>query len=684
MRRRVFSTVTVALALITLGAVLYSATLVDRRPPAVTSIRLSATAGDDPVVGQAVTAVDIRFSEPVRTATVESRFLIVPSVAGALSWHGQTAMIFTPSDRLPPDTEFTISLAPGFEDLAGNAADVGIEAWAFRTIGPPRIAAAVPEDGATGVPIDTLLTLRFDRLMDTEAVERAVHVEPAVGMRYAWSGQDLSLQFDAPLRFGTTYTVSVGRAAADTSGSPMSAQYVTRFTTVPAGLRVEGLVPADGIAGISVRTPIAIVFDGPIDPASIAGSLEITPSIDGALTVAELPGDGEPRTQGEQGVGRVLLFTPSSPLAANTTYSLTLDPVIRRLDGEDVAEGRSWAFTTGQPTASGQNQIAFLSARSGIRNVWLMNPDGSNPRQLTSELAPVSGFDASGDGSRVTWAAAGFVRVMQIDGSDLRTLTGNDRFEYAPRFAPDGRSLLLGRRDASGEDLGYWLVPLPGVLDIDERRILDAGAPPIGSWLLGGDGIAATDGTSTWSPRAAFDPRGEQLLLVTADGDVRHVDLTVRGDQGAPAVTGTGLVATAAPAWSGSLRAFVVVARQGTAAETLLWVVGDSGTARSLSAAAGSVAASPTGLVAFLVREPGGPAHLAVASASGALPARLLTSGRDLDDRWPAFGPGGETIVFGRLPAVGGERSTGIWLVDVASGQLARLSTDGSYPRWLP
>jgi hypothetical protein len=686
MRRRIFSTVTVILAVIALGAVLYSATVVDRRPPSVASIRLSSPVDGDSAVGQALTAIDIRFSEPVRASTVESRLRITPTVPGAISWNGMSMAIFTPSERLPPDTEFTLSLDPGFEDLAGNAAASGVDAWTFRTVGHPAVVAVDPADGSTRVPVDARLTLRFDRLMDTEAVARSLRVEPGVTIQHAWSGQDLILEFGAPLLFGTTYTVTVGGAASDTSGTPLSTPFVMRFTTVAAGLQVERVIPTASVAGISVRSSVAVVFDGAIDPDSVQEALHITPSVDGALAVVDLPADDPPRDApgDRRGDARVLLFTPSSTFAPNTTYSVTLDPVVRRIGGDGVAAGVSWSFTTGHPTLSAQNQIAFLSARSGVRNVWLMNPDGSNPRQLTSELAPVSGFDASGDGSMIAWASAGVVHVMQTDGSNERLMTRNDRREYAPRFLPDGRSLLIGRRLETGDDQGYWVVPLPGVLDIDERQVLESGAPPLGSSQLGGDGLAATDGTPPWASRSALDPSGERLLLTTAGGDVRLVSLSAPSGPDGPPLVDTGLVATAAPAWSPALDAFVVVGRRVEAAGSWLWVVDEDGGARSLWEATGSVAASTTGVIAFLVREPGGPARLTIGAATGSAPARTLTAGSTLEDRWPAFGPGGQVVLFGRLSPGAGAGSSGIWSVDVATGRLTRLSPEGSYPRWLP
>jgi len=58
-RRRVVSIGSILVAAVALGLVLYNATLVDRRPPSVTSVVLSAPAGSDPGIAQTVTAIDI-------------------------------------------------------------------------------------------------------------------------------------------------------------------------------------------------------------------------------------------------------------------------------------------------------------------------------------------------------------------------------------------------------------------------------------------------------------------------------------------------------------------------------------------------------------------------------------------------------------------------------------------------
>lgn len=682
--RRLVSVGSVLIAIVALVGVLASATLVDRKPPTIQRVSLSATAGDDRV-GQTLTAIDIQFSEPVRTGSVERRFTIVPYVAGSFTWDGTTA-IFTPSERLPPGAAFSVGVSPGFEDIAGNAAPTGLEGWQFRTVGPPAVVSTSPTDGTAGLAVNGSISIQFDRLMDTSAVEAALHLDPPVAVRPVWSGDTLTIGFDPALQFGTTYTLTIDTSAADSGGNRLPAPYAMRFGTVSAGLGVIRSEPADGVSGVSVRSSIAVAFDAAIDPTSIAGSIRITPPVTGDLRVADLPDDTEPLPSGGPTAapsGTVLLFVPSSPLAAHTTYTVTLAPVVARLGNPSVvASGRSWTFTTGQPTSSGQNQVAFLSARGGVRNVWLMNPDGTNARQITTSLVPVSGYDVTGDGSTIAWAAGGTVVVAGIDGANERVLTQPGRFEAAPTFAPDGHHLVIGRRDAGGTDLGYWLIPLPGTSG-EEIQLTASGAPPLGSSGIVGDGLAPGPGTLAWAPRAAFDPTGRWLLLVTAGGDVRLVDLGSSAGS-TPVVTSPGLIAADAPAWVRTTGEFAIVARQSGQQDTNLWLVPTAGPPSRAVAAAGGPAVAADGSVALLVTDPSGVVRVAVEQLGGGAPVRPLTTDAGFADRAPAFSPDGSVVLFGRVQASRLDVSAGIWTAARSTGAVVQLTTDGAAPQWLP
>ena len=681
MRRRVISIGSVVVAVVALLVVLANATLVDRRAPGITAVTLSAPVAGQANTAQTLTAINVQFSEQVETASVESRFRIAPYIAGSIAWDGSTA-IFTPSRRLPADTAFTVSVEPGFEDMAGNAAASGLEAFAFRTQGPPTVVSTDPADGSDGIAVDAPLTITFDRLMDTAAAADAVSIDPPTGLRPSWSGPALTLAFD-PLLFGTTYTVTVDTTAADTDGSRLAAPFTTRFTTVAAGLEVRDTLPADGAAGTSVRTPIAVVFDGPVDPETVDDALEITPPIDGDVSVVPLPDDtAPPPPDGAATSGVVLLLQPSAPLAPHTTYSVRLAPTVAREGAPDqVAPGRVWSFTTGQPTTSGHNHVAFLSDRGGVRDVWLMNPDGSAPRQLTTGLAPVSGFDVTVDGSRVVYASGGAVRTSRIDGTEAAVLTGDDVLEYGPRFSPDERSLLVARRDATGADLGWWLVPLEDGAG-EERQLFPSGAPPLGSTALQGDGLEAREGMPAWSSRAAWDPTGQWLLLTTATGEVVLIDTTAA--EPATGVTATGLVGQAGGAWSAAGSRFVVVAREAAGTTEALYTIDLDGTVRRRLDAVGSVATAEDGSVVFLVRDSAGGTHVALGGVEGDRQPQPLTSGGGLWDRWPTFSPDGRAILFGRVFPEGGTESAGIWTVNPNGGSPVALTTDGAYPRWLP
>ena len=302
--RRLISLVSIVVALVALGLVLYNATLVDRRAPGIARVFLSAPAGDERLA-QTLTAIDIQFSESVRTSSVEGRFRIEPYVAGAFAWDGPTA-IFTPSAKLPPDTEFIDQdrgrlRGPRRQRRRDRAGAVGLphRRATRRRPGDRRSTAR------RGCRWTASSSWTFDRLMDTASVESAIRLDPPVALRASWSGETVRLTFDSQLRFGTTYTLTVGVAAADTGGSRLRDPFTLRFSTVAAGLAILDTVPREGASGIGIRTAIAIRFDAPIDPDRAREAFRMTPSVDGEIRIVAIEDDGPPdgRVRRDRGAG---------------------------------------------------------------------------------------------------------------------------------------------------------------------------------------------------------------------------------------------------------------------------------------------------------------------------------------------------------------------------------------------
>ncbi|MGH2445148.1 MAG: Ig-like domain-containing protein [Candidatus Limnocylindria bacterium] len=665
-----------------LAGVLYVASTVDARAPTVLGISVTQPLPDDVGRTLATTTVEVAFSEPVDQESAAAAISFDPAVEGAVSWSGST-LIFTPDAPLELDTEYVVSVTTGIRDLAGNAMTELPPAFSFATAGRPQVVLSDPADGAEAIGLDGSIAITFSTLMDTSSVEAALSLRPVFSHELQWSGELLEIVPAEPLDPDREYSVTVGADAADVSGVPLSEPFELSFHTLAPGLEVTTLVPRDSSDGIATISPIAVILDRPIDPASVAdGLLEVTPDVAGSLDVATLPGE-DPR---DDGAGRVLRFVPSGPLPPNTTFQVQLLPGLSGLDGGSLAEPIDWRFTTGSPLSVLSNQITFLSDRGGIMNLWTMNPDGTGQRQLSVELAPVLDYAVAPDGSSYVVADGRHLTFARPDGSDRRVLTEDGLVEFDPAYAPDGELLVFGRADAeTGEGLGLWEVAVTGG---DATPI----EPP-------DDGLASpaptgADDGAGWLRAPRYSPDGQALTFVDAEGRVAVLELPSQR------LTLAGYAAVAPPIWladsSGVLltglaagnappppdpRAGPVLPLEPPAEGSLeLALLNRSGTRATVTpfgdgAAAAAVAADDR--IAF-IRD----GDLFIADGPD---DRVVGRPVASDAVAAAFAPGPDALVaVVSPPDPGPDRGSRIELVDLGGEESTVLSNDGRQPRWLP
>jgi hypothetical protein len=667
-----------------LAAMLYNAIAIDRVPPTF-SLQVSDTTKEG--LGMTLTSIDINFSEEVRHETADRAFSMTPAapgapaVAGGFHWQG-TTLIFTPTDKLPLSTKFRVHVASGVEDLVGNVQAASQEVD-FTTVGAPSVASVTPAPDAQSVPVDASIKITFDRMMDIGKVMEGLSLKPDITYQASWNGPVLTLDPTSSMNYGTVYTVAIGDPALDTDGTGLP-PYSASFTTVAIGLQVTALIPTPNVNGVSIHSQIAVAFDTPIDPASIAGAITVSPAVPGSTKAVSLAGSGglpssstnTPATSAPAPGGpTVLVFTPDGALAPHTTYSVTLSSTVKRLDGQ-VDEGKTWRFITGEPAVNALNQIAFISNRTGVDNVWLMNPDGSNQHEVTSELVPVSGYDISGDGTTIAYGAGGVVKTMSVAGANLTTLTPAGDFEYAPTITPDGTGVIAGRRDANNTDMGYWHYPL--ISGGEVKQVATDGAPGPGSVKLGPTGSTGLPGMTAWAPRAALTPDGKTMLFVRgADEGVEIVDTT-----GAAEPIKLSLQGDSRPVWNQAEGAFYMAASNDQGATWGCWRVTPSGSMSGCGLATTDMAEAARAL-ALIVKYTDGAYHLAYTSVAGQ-PWTLLTYDPSFAEAAPAFSPSGTAVVFGRVGSQSTGVSAGIWTINVDGTELTILSTDGTQPRWVP
>jgi TolB protein len=136
-------------------------------------------------------------------------------------------------------------------------------------------------------------------------------------------------------------------------------------------------------------------------------------------------------------------------------------------------------------------EIAYRDSRRGINNndqIYIVNIDGSRPRNLSSNYSNDWGPDWSPDGGLIAFnSSRGFgirLYVMRPDGTRVRRLTSIEA-EY-PSWSPDGRRIafMSAEPDARGSDPNYDVF----VVDRD-----GSGLKELTTW-------PGEDGWPAWSP----------------------------------------------------------------------------------------------------------------------------------------------------------------------------------------
>jgi serine/threonine protein kinase len=139
-----------------------------------------------------------------------------------------------------------------------------------------------------------------------------------------------------------------------------------------------------------------------------------------------------------------------------------------------------------------EGKIVYASKASGNLDLWMMNGDGTNQRQLTENSRINNHPAVSPDGRYIVFASdrAGAPNIWRtdIDGSNARQLTKGSG-EDNPQFSPDGK----------------WVV----------YTLLGAGKPTL--WRVSIDGGAPQQLTDKYTAAAAFSPEGQSLACLYRD-----------------------------------------------------------------------------------------------------------------------------------------------------------------------
>lgn len=215
----------------------------DTTPPAI-----SSKSPDNAASAVAInSSIVVTFSEAVDATTVNSATFTVKdtsnnAVSGTVTCNGASAT-FTPSQNLAVNTTYTVTIAAGIKDSAGNAT-TSESTWTFTTgtstadTTPPTVISTNPISNATGVAANSTVTATFSEAMDSASITSTTFTlkdalnNPISGaVSYNDGNNTAAFTPSASLADGTVYTATITTGVRDAAGNPLPGDIFWSFTT---------------------------------------------------------------------------------------------------------------------------------------------------------------------------------------------------------------------------------------------------------------------------------------------------------------------------------------------------------------------------------------------------------------------------------------------------------------------
>ncbi|MBA3978990.1 MAG: hypothetical protein C0462_00135 [Alcanivorax sp.] len=210
-----------------------------------------------------------------------------------------------------------------------------------------------PADGATNVPLDISLLVRFNQPVAEDSVNQTTLFLIANGnivpVDYSVNDRNVTMTPQSDLASNTLHTLTIGpELSAAECVDPFPPKFLAdgeagnrTFTTGDEidsePPRVQAVNPANGATLVSTGTNVVITFSEPVRPDTVnSNNIVLTRRDNGNVVSGTFDVDGE-----------VATFTPSSGLAMQENYNLEIKTNIRDLAGNSLEAPFSSDFRTG-------------------------------------------------------------------------------------------------------------------------------------------------------------------------------------------------------------------------------------------------------------------------------------------------------------------------------------------------
>jgi len=407
--------------------------------------------------------VSATFNMPMDAATINTTTFTLKqgttSILGVVTYSGNNAF-FTPSSNLTSNTVYTATITTGAKNTV-NTPLAANYVWNFTTgtIVAPKVISTDPSNNATGVMLNKVITATFDMAMNPLTINSSTFTlkqgTTTITGTVNYSGTIVSFTPTNSLLANAVFTATITVGAKNLAGTPISNDYVWKFTTVNpsispnlgtasqfgafggnAGVTNQGIntIVNGSISSTAASTLItgfhdatAIYTETPLNIGNVTGAIFTAPPIPGtaaslaiatqglidansayiSTSPAMMPGGTDPGA-GELGG---LTLTPGIYKSASGTFNISNGNLTLDAQGNPNAV---WIFQTAAGLTVG------IAGPTGAKSVLLIN--GALPKNVFWHVGSSATINGAGGGTMVGTIIANSGVTFSTAGNTVQTI----------------------------------------------------------------------------------------------------------------------------------------------------------------------------------------------------------------------------------------------------------------------
>ncbi len=461
--------------------------------PSVAQVQPANGSGSVPLNSRVV----VRFAQAVQASEIVSGTMTLSqgstSIPGTLTLSADgLSLTFAPNQNFSATTTYTVAVtnvaggqnSPEFQSTFTTGTTTDIVA--------PQIVQTSPTNNSSGVPVSAPFQVQFTKPIDpaTLTSQSFTITDYTTGslisglIQVDASGMTASFIPQSILPVGRTFGASLNWMVQDTSGNGVQGTayftFATAFGPDITPPQVVGISPANGASSIPLNALIIVQFSKPIDGISLSNGLQVLSGsnvVSGAVALS----DSNQR----------VTFTPTAPLAANTTYTVSLTSQITDVGGLSLSNPTISTLATG---LTSDTTTPIVSIQNLAPNQINVPTNGVVQIQFTKPIVPLT----------VT-SSTFYLMPYPAGGPVAATIS----------VSPDGMSATLTPISPLIPFTLYYVQVINGISDLEGHAISGSG----GFFTTGATSDTVAPTVQTVSP-----PNGAVSVPVNVRVDVRITD----------------------------------------------------------------------------------------------------------------------------------------------------------------